>query len=731
MEKIRVYLKKHILAVITILSIVTVIVFTIAAYRMRLHNGVNATKAAKEYQADQFKIIENSDGSYSISAEELCEYLTYYETDSFYMCAEITMRDLTAEDAKEKVYSGDAKVQWQSFDSPEYMDKALFELRKSASGQTGDEIRMIYYRCRMPDDVHAIELYQNLADRYSNEDTLLQAWSMDNGTKYSISQKIQNGDGSYRIFSPKSAINIVVDERMVYGLSVTDMPKGADYDALGDFMYEKFACGFCENSDFERMMDEENLYWLDHVERITKLTEPDRSFMEIRGINEYLYEDAGFMQYFGLLQKADYELPISDDGQMLSIHFLLVGDIPETGYRTDLVQGFCSNESYNMIVVGKGSGQILQQTEVDLCIELPDTITFDDLNSDGFTDMFIDMPLHSNDTRAAAEEQSWWYHPDYMLWNNEKEQFEYKTQKQVKNSLLANQNNLTEEEQDEKTKRERADLFAVVTHLPKGTNPDDYIELTLEQMEYTVQAGDTLWGISECLLGEGSYWTRLQRPDKDFSCATQLMAGEKIYVPETVVYIPRYKYSRGGLKSEGSFQIEQPDGFDYRILNTDVVYDSWAEENMIYYFPVTNEMGENALSSDWEAFKAEAARCSEEICQGRVSNLQFERYKVKGGCDLYGYSFEYDTGSVIIEYTDFIRLGASNMVEVIGVRKKEPNKVLLNSTRYIAASFIDYGGKPGMGWGDDIGSNVGAEDWDYPLLHNLFTAAEKQFGAKG
>ena len=130
---------------------------------------------------------------------------------------------------------------------------------------------------------------------------------------------------------------------------------------------------------------------------------------------------------------------------------------------------------------------------------------------------------------------------------------------------------------------------------------------------------------------------------------------------------------------------------------------------------------------DWEAFKDEVIRCSEEICPGKVSNLQFEKYSVKDGCDLYGYSFEYDAGDKIIEYTDFIRLSSANMVEVIGVREKEPNTVLLNTTRYIAASFVDYGGKPGMSWGGEVGPNVGADDWNYPLLHNLFTAAKEQF----
>ena len=67
------------------------------------------------------------------------------------------------------------------------------------------------------------------------------------------------------------------------------------------------------------------------------------------------------------------------------------------------------------------------------------------------------------------------------------------------------------------------------------------------------------------------------------------------------------------------------------------------------------------------------------------------------------------------------------MVEVIGVREQEPNAVLVNTVRYVAASFTDYGGEPGIGWGGEAGPNVGADQWEYPYLHNLFEAARMQF----
>lgn len=45
----------------------------------------------------------------------------------------------------------------------------------------------------------------------------------------------------------------------------------------------------------------------------------------------------------------------------------------------------------------------------------------------------------------------------------------------------------------------------------------------------------------------------------------QLLIGETVFVPE-FFYIRKDPFSRGGLRSEGSFQIEQPDGFAYYFL---------------------------------------------------------------------------------------------------------------------------------------------------------------------
>lgn len=399
----------------------------------------------------------------------------------------------------------------------------------------------------------------------------------------------------------------------------------------------------------------------------------------------------------------------------------------DTELRYYLLNGFCMEEPYDMTVTDMETGETLQECRISLSIELPDTITYPDLNGDGYTDMRIGAPVHMNGQKAMEEEYT---PPTYLLWDPQTQQFERRTEKEVENSRLAVANGLTEEEQEEKTKRERRDAFAVVHELPEWAEPEDYIKLTGDRMlEYTVQEGDCLWRISERFYGTGYEWTKIVRSGDAPKDPNDLPAGETVFMPE-IFYIRKDPYSRGGLCSEGSFQIEQPAGFAHYFLDGDVTYASWKEENQIHSLPVSNPVGENPFheAEAWEAFQAEVIRCSEELCPGKVSNLTFEKSHMEDGCDLYGYYFEYDTGEEILEYVDFFKFGKDNMAEVIGVREQEPNTVLVNTVRYMAASFIDYGGKPGMGWGDDVAPNVGADTWEYPYLHNLFEAAREQFG---
>jgi len=145
----------------------------------------------------------------------------------------------------------------------------------------------------------------------------------------------------------------------------------------------------------------------------------------------------------------------------------------------------------------------------------------------------------------------------------------------------------------------------------------------------------------------------------------------------------------------------------------------------VYSIPRINKMGENALTQDWEHFVNELTRCSD-LCKGRVYHLNFEKYHLDNGSDLYGYTFDFDAYDKIYEVAVFIRLEKVNMLETIGFREKAGNDVLKDVTRYIGASFIDFGGYAFDGY-CRMSDFAGADEWDYPELHNMFSWAMDTF----
>ena len=244
-------------------------------------------------------------------------------------------------------------------------------------------------------------------------------------------------------------------------------------------------------------LSEEQLYWIDHEERVTVLGNPTRRFVEIRAINtERADKDGIEMSYFGMLKEADYEVLVYDKVPMLEIKFSYAEGSLEAGYETPLYNGRCMDKSYNMTVTDKESGEVLQEDTVRLCIDQVDMITFGDLNKDRYIDMKIDYPSHQDETYP----KKWWDYPLYMLWNTELEIFEYKTEWEVRGSLHAHINMITEE----------------------GSR------------EYVVQPGDCLWSISERFLGSGFNWTMLRRGENVSEDPNYLLPGEIIYIPNGI-----------------------------------------------------------------------------------------------------------------------------------------------------------------------------------------------------
>ena len=244
-------------------------------------------------------------------------------------------------------------------------------------------------------------------------------------------------------------------------------------------------------------LSEEQLYWIDHEERVTVLENPTRRFVEVRAVDtERVGDDNDATSYFGMLKEADYEVLVYDQVPLLEIKFSFAEGSLEAGYETPLYNGRCMVQDYNMTVTDKESGEVLQEDTVRLCIDQVDMITFGDLNKDRYIDMKIDYPSHQDETYPTK----WWDYPLYMLWNTELEIFEHKTEQEVRGSLHAHINTITKE----------------------GSR------------EYVVQPGDCLWSISERFLGSGFNWTMLQRKEDASEDPNYLLPGEVIDIPNGI-----------------------------------------------------------------------------------------------------------------------------------------------------------------------------------------------------
>lgn len=455
----------------------------------------------------------------SCEVQELSGYLFNHSFVSPYASAKIMIKDYEGEQLETDWdepsafrFAGEADVTWQFYNSLAEMETALNE----TAGQEADEnaFHFLYYTFPMTENDHALDLYHTLKRRFDAEEHPVTAWSADNGKIfYYIQETIKEEDGYELTYlnNRNSKVNLYVKDRTAYGLTLLNPPSEDDGETLEYVFIDVFQhCGILGSG---WGLDEENLYWIDHEERLTESEDPKRSFLEVRGIDGNWEDsgDEGIMRYFGLLVEADYELPHTENGRMLSLHFSLAEEEGEEDMelRYYLLNGYCMDEPYDMTVTDMETGEVLQESRVSLSIELPE-----------------------------------------------------------------------------------------------GAESEDYIKLMGDRMsEYEVQKGDSLWRISERFYGTGYKWPTIVRAGDAPEDPNDLLVGEMVFMPE-IFYIRKDPLSRGGLRSEGSFQIEQPDGFAYYFLNGDLTYASWEEENQIHSLPVTNPVGENPFHEpeDWEAF---------------------------------------------------------------------------------------------------------------------------------
>lgn len=284
--------------------------------------------------------------------------------------------------------------------------------------------------------------------------------------------------------------------------------------------------------------------------------------------------------------------------------------------------------------------------------------------------------------------------------------------------------------------------YLLRTKKPDERGAGHYFEFVNgEEESYTVQAGDTLWGIADKFYGSGTAYQQLWEDNK-----------ERVHTPETLQTGTKLKLQERLYTAAGIQDYVRDDVID-RSRNTDAAAWEWEPEGNRYQIFQTltyrNDFGQKAPCQYWEEFKREVTNCARTVCGERVSELSFSRYRVTGLCDMGYYQFVFDGGSkqylvmaafsytgeekseefvVLNGYGEAMSLGCENMKsEIFTVcdldRCDEADlKEARGKTFYLAARCID-----SLMYFPKMADYVGADDWNYPQLHNPFTQAMHSF----
>jgi len=272
----------------------------------------------------------------------------------------------------------------------------------------------------------------------------------------------------------------------------------------------------------------------------------------------------------------------------------------------------------------------------------------------------------------------------------------------------------------------------------RGVSPYHYLEFVSGDADrYIVQAGDTLWGIARKYYGSGSAYQKLWEENAD-----------QVETPETLKIGTGLSLDKRFYVNVGMQDFIRDEVMHTRQMSGSEAWDWKTDGHSYQIFPMMtyrSDLGEKDPFRKWEAFQKEVTDCGRRICKDRISDLSFERYHVTDVCDLCAYQFVFDGGSgkylimAVFVYTGEIEnevftdqtawgqvLPISHQYmknEVFAVcdldRCTEADlKEAKGKTFYMAARTIDSGV-----YLPKMADNVGADDWNYPELHNPFIQA--------
>lgn len=275
-----------------------------------------------------------------------------------------------------------------------------------------------------------------------------------------------------------------IKDGFFYVLECVDNQSGSDAEVIRCF---NDACIMANSFHLIVWMYDESFYWSDYKDRTLHMQEPERSFYQVAGEDEtHNGKPCGF------LQKAEYVLALSDDTPEVKISFTL-----EEPLENLHISSFSAAEyPFRMEISDAKTNKLLYTDTVPLCVDVIDTISFNDSDGDGYLEMKIAYP----DNTFVRD-------LEYLYLGREfrREGFDPLCEYYVDDSP-----NCWFEDT----------LFCDIKEYPlhqifQKKEEDQQEDIHRRQDVVIVQKGDTLWRLAEKYLGDGRSCRKLYMDNRD------------------------------------------------------------------------------------------------------------------------------------------------------------------------------------------------------------------------
>lgn len=263
---------------------------------------------------------------------------------------------------------------------------------------------------------------------------------------------------------------------------------------------------------------------------------------------------------------------------------------------------------------------------------------------------------------------------------------------------------------------------------------DDYKVVTESLGEYEVCKGDSLWRISEKLLGDGGQYPQLVRQNAD------VITNPDVIYPQMHLQVSRNVYVRkrtgtNGIKTP-EYRFGTPDGWSFGILEAGDVYANCALmgsgfDNVICLLRDKEQTGMKVLS-DWEQSRQAIETYVSDNYAGKIADLTFYDYQSEDGRMLHLFSYVYTIDGADYGYRGELEIHVCQGIcqtehiqaEFIGMDTEEGIRDIV---LYMLASFEEF---PGAG--SVNGYNVAiepSEPWALSGICNSFAWVNRYYDA--